>query len=214
MARQQDAGAVSGDPVGEERQVGGVVAEDADAADVDQALHGEIHEDARAARAGVLHAEAGDQGAVGQRDGGAGAAAIHDGRHAAAEPGAEQTRQHDAAAPEADARSQDDVFHVGGRGVEDVDVARAEDGVHALLDGRVGMFGGAVAGGGAFVAVHEAHVGHQDVGVAVRAPFPSRGLGSQALVFDEVGRFEADLGVAHDHLGQAGGEVARRAVQT
>jgi len=209
---QQDADFIVLGDVVEEGQVGGVVAVDADAADVVGRQAGQDDHLVGSALIRVADAHAADGGAVGHGDRGAEAEAVDDGMDAAAEGRAAVAGDQAAAAPEGGVGKQDDVFAVGPGGIVDVDVARAVDGVGALLDGGERPLRGAVAGRPG-IAVHELHVGQHHVGLAGRAAGAAGIVLLERLVFQELGLLEADLRIAQDHFGQAGGSGAGFAAQ-
>ena len=200
-----DANGVAGDEVVEEGQVSGAVAVDADAADV--MGEGSHHPLRRSAHVGVLDAETLDGGAVGHGDGRAHAHAVDDGSDAAAKGLAVHAGDEDTAAPEGGAGGEHDILLIGAGGVVDIDVAIAKDIVRALLDGGIWALAGAVAGRG-HIAVHKLDVAQQRVAFSLSGFGAGRVFGREVGVFHELGSFQTDLGIAHDHLRQAGGEIA------
>ena len=188
-------------------QIGGAVGENARAAVFHGGQAGDEQELVRAAHVGVADDESADGGLVGHGDGRAHAHAVDDGGDAAAEGSAIDAGDQETAAPKGDARSQHHVFFICARGVVDIDVPQAKGMVHGQLNGRKGVVAAAVAGG-IGVAIHEIHVGHE------REPLPLAGSGAGGIhggelrILDELRRFQPDLGIAHDHLGEAGAEIA------
>ncbi len=207
VAGDQHAFAVAGDEVVVDGQVGDARPIDADAADFKGGKIREHFHDNGSAAVRVADREAADGGLVGHGDGGAHADAVNDGPDAGAERAAAVGGDEAAAAPEGGAVLQDNVFVVGLRGVEYVDVALSVHGVGGLLDRGPGAAGSPAAGGGD-VAVDELNVVHEGHGAALGGASGGTGFAGERLVFEKLGGFEADLGIAHDHFGQAGGEVA------
>ena len=212
LRREQRAHFVAGKRVPVDREVCCIETINTDAAGVIGRHAGKDHELVGAAHFRVLDGEPLDGRAVGHGDGGPHALAVHDGGDAAAETLAAIAGDQDGAAPQRGVRLQDDVFVVGAGGVVDVDVARAEDGVGALLDGGKGTFRGAVAGNGN-VAIDELHVGQKQIGLVGRTMAGRRVFRFEVGILDQFGLFEADLGIAHDHLGEAVGGIAGLARQ-